>query len=120
MVEALKHICDYETFKDLTVKCKDNIGYKNIVHQTALNRLSQINNYDLDTWKSVINAHLKKANFISNDKFELPYDLIPQFVIFSKQLEKHINPFSIVAVLSAFPIFLHDYYGNEEIRRRIQ
>jgi hypothetical protein len=120
MVEALKHICDYETFKDLTAKSKDNIGYKNIVHQTALNRLSKINNYDLDTWKLVIKAHLKKANFISNDKFELPNDLIRQFVILYKQLEKHINPFSMVAVLSAFPIFLHEYYGNEEIMRRIE
>lgn len=120
MVEALKHICDYETFKDLSVKCKDNIGYKNIVHQTTLNKLSQINNYDLDTWKNLIIVHLKKANFISYDKFELPNDLISQFIIFSKQLEKYINPYSIVAVLSAFPIFLHDYYGNEELMKRIE
>ncbi|MFN3446077.1 MAG: hypothetical protein ACK44D_10065 [Bacteroidia bacterium] len=120
MVEALKHISDYELFKDLTVKCKDNIGYKNIVSQTALNKLNQINNYDLDTWKNLIIAHLKKANFISYDEFELPNDLISQIIIFYNQLEKYIYPYSIVSVLSAFPIFLNDYYGNEEIRKRIE
>ena len=28
MVEALKHIEDFDTFKDLKVACKENIGYK--------------------------------------------------------------------------------------------
>lgn len=120
MVEALKHICDYETFKDLTVDCKDNIGYKNIVHNTSLNELIQINNYNFDIWKSLINVHLKKANFITYDKFELPKDLIPQLILFSKQLDKYIKPNSMVAVLSAFPIFLHDYYGNEELIKQIE
>lgn len=118
MVESLKHICDFATFKDLTVRCKDNIGYKNIVHQTALNELSKMKNYDLDTWKNLINAHLNKANFICFDKFEFPNDLISQFTILYNQLEKFIYPASIVAVLSAFPIFLHDYYGNEEFKKQ--
>lgn len=120
MVEALKHICDYETFKDLTVDCKKNIGYKNIVHQSALNNLLQINNYDLDVWKNLIIVHLKKANFISFNVFEFPNDLISQFLIYSKQLEKYINHSSRVSVLSPFPIFLHDYYGNEELKKRIE
>lgn len=120
MAEALKHICDYETFKDLTVKCKNNIGYKNIVANTAIKNLINVNGYDSEIWKELINAHLKKANFITTDAFILPTELISQFVIFSRQLEKYIAPHSAVAVLSAFPIFLHDYYGNEELKKQIK
>jgi hypothetical protein len=120
MAEALKHICDYGTFKDLTVECKKNISYKNIVHTSCINGLSNFNKYDLETWKRLINVHLKKMNFIVNDSYTLPDDVVFQFIIFSKQLEKHININAEVAVLSAFPVFLHDYYGNEEIKKRIE
>ncbi len=120
MVEALKHICDNSTFKDLTVECKKNIGYKNIVHKSAINELKSFNKYELNTWKALITVHLKKANFIINDTYTLPNELLSQILIFSKQLEKYINTNSIIAVLSAFPLFLHDYYGNEEIKRRLE
>lgn len=120
MVEALKHICNYETFKDLTVECKKNISYKNIVHTSCIKGLRNFNKYDLKTWKQLINVHLKKMNFIVNDSYTLPSDIIFQRIIFSKQLEKHININATVAVLSAFPVFLHDYYGCEEIKKRIE
>jgi hypothetical protein len=123
MAEALKHICDYETFKDLTVECKKNISYKNIVHDSCIKSLKSLihcNSYNLETWKQLINVHLKKMNFVVNDSFTLPGDIISQFIIFSKQLEKYININSTVAVLSAFPVFLHDYYGNAEIKKRIE
>ncbi|MDY0315980.1 MAG: hypothetical protein GX793_04915 [Bacteroidales bacterium] len=120
MVEALKHICDYSTFKDLTVECKKNIGYKNIVHNSAINELKSFNKYELNTWKTLITVHLKKANFIINNTYAFPNELLSQILTFSKQLEKYINPNSIIAVLSAFPLFLHDYYGNEEIKRRLE
>jgi len=119
MVEALKHICDYETFKDLSVECKRNIKYKSIVHSSSLNELQHFKKYDSAIWKKVIETHLKKANFITNDIFELPDELISQIAIFSKQLEKYIMISETVAVLSAFPLFLHDYYGNEGIKKRL-
>ena len=120
MVEALKHVSDYETFKDLTVECKENISYKNIVHNSCIKDLSNFTNYNLKTWKQLINSHLKKMNFIVNNSFIFPNDLISQFIIFSKQSEKYININSTVAVLSAFPIFLHDYYGNDKIKKNIE
>lgn len=119
MVESLKHICDYQTFHDLTVNCKDNIGYKGIVANSSIKELINFNGYDLAIWKLLIDAHLKKMNFVTHDSFTLPNELISQLSIFSRQFEKYINPHSIVAVLSAFPIFLHDYYGNEGIKERI-
>ncbi len=120
MVEALKHISEYETFKDLTIDCKKNIDYKNIVHNSCMNILRNFNKYNLATWKQLINAHLKKMNFVINSSFDFPIELTFQNIIFSKQLEKYININATVAVLSAFPVFLHDYYGNEEIKKRIE
>lgn len=120
MVESLKHIVEIDSFKDLTVQCKTNVLYKNIVHTTCIKALTNFNRYDLDIWKFIITNHLKKMNYIVTDSFSLPDEIIEQFIVFSKQLEKHINPKSTVAVLSAFPIFLHDYYGNQGIKLRIK
>jgi len=50
-------------------------------------------------------------NHIVNNIFAFPTSQIPQIDIFSKQLEKYIKVDSKVAVLSAFPVFLFDYYG---------
>ncbi|MFM2269106.1 MAG: hypothetical protein RL757_2547 [Bacteroidota bacterium] len=119
MVEALRHICDYNTFKETTVSCKNNVRYKNVVYKEARKDLENCKKYNLDTWKKVILAHLKKANFITNDTFELPDTLISQLFIFSKQLEKYIIKEQKVAVLSAFPMFLHDYYGNEKMKEKL-
>lgn len=120
MVESLKHIPDYESFKDLAVKCKENIGYKEIVSKEAMKHLINFNKYDIDVWKEIIHTHLKKMNFIHINSYTFPSNIISQLEIFSKQLEKYITPHSKVAVLSCFPIFLHDYYGNEEIQKRIK
>lgn len=120
MVEALKHISNYETFRDLTIECKANISYKNIVHNSCIKDLSNFTNYNLEIWKQLINSHLMKMNFIVNNIFSLPNDLIPQLIIFSKQSEKYININSTVAVLSAFPIFIHDYYGNDKIMKELE
>lgn len=120
MVEALRHICDYETFKDLNVDCKKNISYKNLVHNSCIEGLKDFSKYNLETWKQLIHTHLKKMNHIVNDSFSLPSDVISQLIIFSKQVEKFINVNSTAAVLSAFPIFIHDYYGNDEVKKRIE
>jgi hypothetical protein len=120
MVESLKHICNYETFKDQTTECKNNIGYKGVVAKEALKDLINFTNYNLVTWKQLVNIHLRKMNYITNNSFTLPSDLKPQLFIFSKQLEKYIIPHSTVAILSSFPVFLLDYYGNEEIKKRIE
>ena len=130
MVEALTHIVNYETFHELTVKCKgDNCQYRdacsdkndcaNEPHYKAkintenLPDLRNIDRYTQDTWKKLIIAHLSKMNFIVNDSYVFPQKAESQQDIFSKQLEKHINQkCPMVAVLSAFPVFIHDYYGT--------
>ena len=120
MVEALKHVGDYRTFKDVTIKCKLNIKYKTLVADESLKELLNFNSYLLETWLTLLNLHLKKMNFIINSSYSYPQKLYSQKEIFSQQLEKYITPHSIVAVLSSFPIFLHDYYGNKEIKKQLE
>ena len=60
-----------------------------------------------------------KMNYIVTGSFSFPTAIVPQLTIFSKQLDKLINVSLVVAVLSSFPIFLHDYYGNEGLKIRI-
>lgn len=117
MVEALQHIENFDTFKDLTAIC--NKEYKKSVSMNCINDLKNIAFYNLDTWKKLIIAHLKKMNNVVYSSYEFPKTIIDQLTIFNKQIEKYINVKQTVAVLSAFPIFLHDYYGNEEIQKRI-
>lgn len=119
MVEALKHIEHYETFSDLIVSCKDFENYKNIVSINCIDTLKHFHLYDLNSWKIVIEAHLKKMNILVNNTYELPNAIIDQLTIFNNQIEKYINKDKTVAVLSAFPVFLHDYYGNEEMKQRL-
>ena len=67
-------------------------------------------------WGGILNLiilHLRKMSYICNNTYELPKTLISQLEIFSKQLEKYILPGNKVNILSSFPPFIHDYYGNE-------
>lgn len=120
MVEAIKHIESFDKFKNLKVAFDSFQGYKKVVNANCIKSLVDFNCYNLDIWKELILAHLKKMNEIINNKYEFPTEIIDQLTIFNKQLEKHINTDQTVAVLSAFPIFLHDYYGNEELKKRLE
>ena len=112
MVEALKHIVDFDTFKDLIVPCKESINYKELVARCSMKNLINFNKYEFVTWKSIIISHLMKMNYIVTNSYVIPNSLIEQSVIFSNQMDKYISPTSSISVLSAFPIFIHDYYGN--------
>jgi len=115
MVEALKHIPNSIDFKDLKVQAKENIRYKRVVETEAQKELKHFKKYTKDTWFFLTKLHLKKVNFVINDNYSLPTESIIQSEIFLKQLEKYINIDATVAVLSAFPVFLFDYYGYEYI-----
>ncbi len=120
MVEALKHIESYDTFRDIKVAFKDFEYYKKIVSDNCIETLKHFQLYNIDTWKIVIKTQLMRMNDIVNDTYQLPNAIIDQLTIFNKQIEKYINKDKTVAVLSAFPVFLHDYYGNEELRKKIE
>lgn len=133
MVEAIRHIVDYGTFHELNVKCKRDKcpyinssiecdeckktpGYKEIVGRDGIDELQNLNSHN--KWIKVIKAHLSKVNYLVNDRNEFPDKQEDQQTIFKKQFDKYIDKrCPEVAVLSAFPLFLHDYYGDKTIKR---
>lgn len=138
MVEAIRHYKDMESFRTLTVKCKRNNcpylndckdataclhepHYKQFATTDSRPQLANINSYNTSVWQELITAHLSKANYMVNDVFALPSSLIDQVSIFIKQQEKHINKkCPEVAVLSAFPLYVLDYYGVESIIKKLE
>lgn len=112
MVESLKHYPVDSDFKHLKVVAKEIIKYKNIVSNESRKELIDFRKYNSNIWKQLIELHLKKMNYITKDEYCLPVAIITQREIFIKQLEKYIKVDLTVAVLSSFPIFLFDYYGN--------
>jgi len=121
MVEALKHIPpNTSDFKDLKVEAKQSIGYKEIVGSEGKPEFKNLTTLTFDNWKELIELHLKKMNFIVNKRFEFPQYLAYQSEIFEHQLQNYINKDETVAVLSAFPIFLFEYYGPRTIKSILQ
>lgn len=141
MVEALRHYHDMASFKTLAVKCKrgttlenthcpykddcEDIDdclkephYKTLFKSQCLPELFHLSSRNHDLWKELVLAHTSKANYIVNDAFELPSDIIPQDCIFYSQQEKYINhKCPMVAVLSGFPMYVLDYYGAEKLKQ---
>jgi len=137
MVEAIRHFKDLESFKSLTVKCKrrncpykeecrdkdeclKEPHYKNVAATDSKPQLSNVNSYTENVWQELITAHLCKANDLVNDTFTLPTTLLSQEAIFSRQFEKHIcHKCPEVAVLSAFPLYVLDYFGCARIIEKL-
>ena len=136
MVEAIRHFRDLESFKQLTVKCKrancqyiddceekndclNEPHYKKFSATDSRPQMSNINAYNKDIWVELIAAHILKANYLVHDLFEFPQSLISQKSIFESQIEKYISHrCPQVAVLSAFPLYVLDYYGiNNTIKK---
>lgn len=137
MVEAIRHFQDFESFQYLTVKCKrancsfikecedkDNClkepHYKKFSVTDSRPQLANVNSYNNNVWKELIFAHICKANYLVNEIFEFPKSLISQDTIFNNQLKKHIShKCPEVAVLSAFPLYVLDYYGIENTIKKL-
>lgn len=49
------------------------------------------------------------------EQYSLPEQYHSQSYIFNQQLHKHLIPSNMVAVLSAFPVFICDYYGASKM-----
>lgn len=138
MVEAIRHYKDLDSFKDLAVKCKRaNCTYKEECEEVEAclaephykqfsasdcrQDLCNIHKYTNDVWQELIYAHVAKMNYLVNDVFDYPQKTELQSMIFDKQLEKHINhKCPMVAVLSAFPIYVLDYYGVESLKKKLE
>ncbi|MEL3900377.1 hypothetical protein [Treponema phagedenis] len=97
-------------------------NYKKIVternHHKDLLHFSQ---YTKVLWINIFKAHLKKANCLVNDLNVLPnIDTAKKFsqqIIYNNQLRKFVQPYNCVAILSAFPFFIVEYFTKERIQK---
>lgn len=97
MVEAVRHMKDKSSFKDLCVKCKrancprldkcpkaeackKEPHYKKFVPTDSEPRFTNLNTFEI--WRELVDAHLCKANYLVEDAYELPNRLIEQTEIF--------------------------------------
>ncbi len=131
MVEAIRHLPIEINFQDTTVPCKEGNcekssyqeatgyeNYKTLSKNTCISRFRiAFYKYNKQHWRVILDQHCKKLNHLMADRFELPEIQEPftQTEIFDQQREKHIIPNEQVTVLSAFPIFLADYYGYSKL-----
>ena len=63
-------------------------------------------------WTMLKEQNTIKANYICNNRLNTPLDKesISQKRIFDAQLSKHLLPKAEVSILSAFPLFIFDYF----------
>ena len=118
MSEAIKHLKSGINFQDVIVDAKENINYKNLVSQNCDNIFNQIKKWELNHWAVIIHEHCCKLNFVTTNSFAFPNCTFEQLEVFEAQLEKYIIPANKVAVLSAFPVLLLDYYGAEGLHNK--
>lgn len=114
MVESLKHVPELG-FESLTVKAKENIGYKAIASKECQHEHISFKKLTHNNWKVLNLAHLKKMRKLMTNSFDIPDRLYDQVEILEKQMETHIRPNQEVSVFSSYPIFLLDYYGIHSI-----
>lgn len=137
MVEAIRHFDTEENFKDYIVKCKgrncellekcehkdsclQEPHYKTFVGNN-FPKMSNMNKFTFDLWVQLIRTHLKKMNYIVHNDYSLPSERSEQLTIFENQLTKYIKQnCPQVAVLSAFPFFVLDYYGCQKLKNILE
>lgn len=118
MVEAIRHLEEGVDFKDVVVNKKiTGAEYK---QQSACSDYQHLNKLQKTDWDQINTEHYKKANFIVCDQWTFPAnkeDLaqLNQTRIFDSQLEKYIQPRQELAVLSAFPFFIIEYFGEKAL-----
>ena len=70
-------------------------------------------------WLHLVTMNTSKANYICNDKNELPEEVNAQKEIYDNQLAKYGGTGECkVSMLDAFPIFLFDYFGKKIVSGR--
>ena len=111
MAEALKDLNNNEIYAEKFVSAKITGDYykKEVSNRSIFKDIRKIDKHD---WSFIIKENCKKANLIVNQQYTIPQRLIEQNEIFSGQLEHFIEPCNKIAVLSGFPLFLVEYYGN--------
>ena len=67
-----------------------------------------------ENWKLMQEQNIIKANYICTGNLSMPEskEAVSQKEIFNAQLQKYVLPKDCVSILSAFPLFLYEYFPN--------
>lgn len=113
MIEAIRDIDDHAEYLTRTVKLEDCKGktYKGLSAKRGNPIYQDPRKIDKPAWQALISINLKKANYVISGNIS-PNPVIDQYPIAQAQLNQYL-PSGEVAILSAFPIFLADYFGSK-------
>ncbi|GGX40035.1 hypothetical protein [Saccharospirillum salsuginis] len=113
MVEAMRDIDDHTQFLYRTASLSDCTGkkYKRLSAERGSRIYQDAKKIDKQLWQGLVTANVKKANGLVNSEFS-DTPILDPMLIAQAQLSKFL-PNEYVAVLSAFPIFLADYFGRK-------
>ena len=66
----------------------------------------------IENWKLVNEQNVVKANYLCSGDLTRPKDkdIVSQKEIFNAQLQMYVLPTESVSILSAFPLFLYEYF----------
>ncbi|QWD91660.1 hypothetical protein [Polynucleobacter sp. MWH-Braz-FAM2G] len=115
MAEAVRHINMVDDYLDTVFDISDGKRYKELVNEkTGFMHLAKLEKGELDY---VVAQNCKKANYIVHDdrafpEYQIVINRLSQVNIFNAQLEKHISKAGQVSVLSGFPLFTIEYFGE--------
>lgn len=129
MVEAIRYtkcLPDplFYTYTVSRQQCKD-ISFKNMADEFSdyksldfltLNTRRKATENEIRSrtvnWRHIKEQNVAKANYLCADSFAIPEDkdVVCQKNIFQAQLEKYVLPKECVSILSAFPLFLYEYF----------
>lgn len=116
MAEALKDISAFESCKSSAciADIDDGKQYKKYVNQrTTMPKLKSIGS---DVWIMILKLFLQKVCCLFDlseiDFLKFRKYILPQ-TIFSIQVDKYIEPHRKVMIMSDFPEFILDYFGEE-------
>lgn len=112
MAEALRDISDTEEYLTRTVNLADCTGkrYKGLHSKRGDPAFQDLRKIDKSLWQTLITANVQKANYLISGRPSME-PVIDQPPIAQAQLEDYL-PQGQISVLSAFPIFLADYFGQ--------
>lgn len=118
MVEAIKQIKPTQNGAEQTAELlpvAQFSGYKKWLNAQIKQgvfsvRYQNWGEYSAEVWREIIVITLQRANFLINNHFALVFEPFAPSSIFDQQQEKHLP--DDIAVLSAFPLMLLDYYGD--------
>lgn len=129
MVEAIrytKRLPDsmFHTYTVSRQQCRD-ISFKNMADEFSdyksldfltLNTRREVTESEIcsrrKNWELVREQNIAKANYLCTGILAVPEekDVVSQKEIFSAQLQKYVLPEEGVSILSAFPLFLYEYF----------